>query len=110
MLISAFLGNKFRTRQMSFTEKDVKKTAQLARLSVSDDDCVFYAGQLSQIFELVEQMSKQDTDNIEPMAHPQDIALRLRADEVTEHDHRDSFQSLAPETENGLYLVPRVIT
>lgn len=94
---------------MSFTEKDIKKTAQLARLSVSDDDCVFYAGQLSQIFELVEQMKQQDTENIEPMAHPQDISLRLRPDVVTEHDNREAFQSLAPETENGLYLVPRVI-
>ena len=95
---------------MSFTEKDIKKTANLARLSVSDDDCVFYAQQLNQIFELVEQMSQQDTDNIEPMAHPQDISLRLRADEVTEGNNRDSFQSVAPETENGLYLVPQVIS
>ena len=94
---------------MSFTEKDIKKTAQLARLSVTDDDCVFYAGQLNQIFELVEEMSQQPTDNIEPMAHPQDISLRLRADEVTEQDNRELFQSIAPETEDGLYLVPRVI-
>ena len=95
---------------MSFTEKDIQKTAQLARLSVSDEDCVFYAGQLNQIFELVEEMSQQNTDNVEPMAHPQDISLRLRADEVTEGDNRDLFQSIAPETEDGLYLVPKVIT
>lgn len=94
---------------MSFTEKDIKKTAQLARLSVSDDDCVFYAGQLNRIFELVEQMSAQQTDNVEPMAHPQDISLRLRSDKVTEEDNRELFQSSAPETESGLYLVPQVI-
>ena len=94
---------------MSFTEKDIKKTAQLARLSVSDDDCVFYAGQLNRIFELVEQMSAQQTDHVEPMAHPQDISLRLRPDEVTEQNNRELFQSIAPKTENGLYLVPQVI-
>lgn len=94
---------------MSFTQQDIKKTAQLARLRVSDDDCLYYAGQLNRIFELVEQMSEQQTENIEPMAHPQDISLRLRPDEVSEYNNRELFQSIAPATEDGLYLVPRVI-
>ncbi len=94
---------------MSFSVSDIEKTAQLARLSVTEEDCSFYAGQLNRIFELVEQMSAVDTENTEPMAHPQDIALRLREDIVTEHDQREVFQSVAPATEQGLYLVPKVI-
>ena len=94
---------------MSFSAKDVKKTAHLAQLSVSEEDCTYYAEQLNRIFELVEQMSAIDTDQIKPMAHPQDISLRLREDTVTESNQRDLFQSAAPDTEQGLYLVPRVI-
>ena len=94
---------------MSFSVTDIEKTAQLARLSVSEEDCRFYAQQLNRIFELVEQMSVVDTDQIEPMAHPQDIALRLREDVVNEPNQRELFQSVAPQTEQGLYLVPKVI-
>ena len=108
MLICLFLGDILGFT-MSFSVTDIEKTAQLARLSVSEEDCSFYATQLNRIFELVEQMSAVDTDNIEPMAHPQDITLRLRDDVVTEQDKRESFQSIAPETEQGLYLVPKVI-
>ncbi len=43
------------------------------------------------------------------MAHPLDAVQRLRADEVTESDQREQFQRIAPATENGLYLVPKVI-
>jgi aspartyl-tRNA(Asn)/glutamyl-tRNA(Gln) amidotransferase subunit C len=43
------------------------------------------------------------------MAHPLDAVQRLRADEVTETNQREAFQAIAPATENGLYLVPRVI-
>ena len=94
---------------MSFSQEDIKKIANLARLSVSEQDCTYYSGQLNRIFELVEQMSQIDTDDVKPMAHPQDISLRLREDTVTEANQRDTFQSIAPETEQGLYLVPRVI-
>ena len=94
---------------MSFSVSDIEKTAQLARLNVTGEDCSFYAEQLNRIFELVEQMSAIDTDQIEPMAHPQDIALRLREDVVNESNQRELFQSVAPQTEQGLYLVPKVI-
>ena len=43
------------------------------------------------------------------MAHPTDAVQRLREDVVTETDQRDRFQAIAPQVENGLYLVPKVI-
>jgi aspartyl-tRNA(Asn)/glutamyl-tRNA(Gln) amidotransferase subunit C len=43
------------------------------------------------------------------MTHAQGLALRLRPDQVTESDQREVFQSIAPQTEAGLYLVPRVV-
>ncbi len=55
------------------------------------------------------QMGDLDTDNVQAMAHPLDQIQRLRADEVTETDQREYFQSIAPQVESGLYLVPKVI-
>jgi aspartyl-tRNA(Asn)/glutamyl-tRNA(Gln) amidotransferase subunit C len=54
-------------------------------------------------------MSSIATDDILPMAHPMDQTQRLRADEVTEEDQHEYFQSQAPQVEAGLYLVPKVI-
>ena len=54
-------------------------------------------------------MNQIDTQGIEPQAHPLDAKQRLRNDEVTEINQRELFMSIAPETEAGLYLVPKVI-
>ena len=61
------------------------------------------------IFQLIEQMQAVDTTGVEPMAHAQDVSQRLREDAVTEVDRRAAYQAVAPETEAGLYLVPKVI-
>lgn len=91
-------------------DKDaVNSIAHLARLAIEPADVAGYAHNLSNILDLVEQMNQVDTANVEPMAHPQDAVQRLREDQVTEADQRDHFQANAPQTESGLYLVPKVI-
>ena len=94
---------------MSLDRSDVEKIAHLARLEVAEADVNEYANSLSKILDLVAQMDSVDTDNVEPMAHPMEMVQRLREDVVTETDQRDHFQQVAPQTENGLYLVPKVI-
>ncbi len=94
---------------MSLRKEDVEKIAHLARLKIVDNEIDGYARQLSNILDFVEQMNEVDTDGVEPMAHPQELAARLRPDQVTETDQREAFQNIAPTVENGFYLVPRVI-
>jgi len=94
---------------MSLTKQDVENIAHLARLAIDDADIPNYANNLSNILELVEQMDEIDTTNVEPMAHPLDAVQRLRSDEVTEQNQREHYQQVAPLTEAGLYLVPKVI-
>ena len=94
---------------MPITEDDVRKIAWLARLRIDEADIPGYAAELSRVLELVAQLNEIDTDGITPMAHPTDAVQRLRADEVTEADQRDKFQSLAPQARDGLYLVPKVV-
>ncbi|MEJ5209945.1 MAG: Asp-tRNA(Asn)/Glu-tRNA(Gln) amidotransferase subunit GatC [Burkholderiales bacterium] len=94
---------------MSFSAADVKRVAHLARIEITEAEIEPVLAQLSNILHLVEQMQAVDTEGIKPMAHAQDIALRLREDEVTETDQHELFQSIAPQVEAGLYLVPKVI-
>ncbi len=94
---------------MSLTVDQVRHIAKLARLEVSADGLAATQAKLNGIFGLIEEMQAVNTDGVEPMSHPQELAQRLRPDAVTEADRRDAFQAIAPQTEAGLYLVPKVI-
>lgn len=94
---------------MPLSRKDVENIAHLARLGLAEEDIPRYVRELSSILDLVEQLQRVDTAGVSPMAHPLEASQRLRPDEVTEVDQRELFQSVAPLTEAGLYLVPRVI-
>jgi len=94
---------------MSLTPEEVKKIAFLARLAIKEESIEQYSEDLSGILDLVDQMDAANVEDIEPMAHPQDAMQRLRKDEVTEINQREKLMGNAPATENGLFLVPKVL-
>ncbi|MBI5891915.1 MAG: Asp-tRNA(Asn)/Glu-tRNA(Gln) amidotransferase subunit GatC [Nitrosomonadales bacterium] len=94
---------------MSLSLADVEKVARLARLAMNDEELKAAQSQLNNIFGLIAEMQAVDTKGIEPMSHAQDVAQRLREDIVTETNQREAFQAVAPQVEQGLYLVPQVI-
>lgn len=94
---------------MDLTVTDIKRIARLARIAVSEQETETIRGELSGIFQLIESMQAVDTTSIAPMSHSQEMAQRLREDRVTETDQRALLQSVAPQVEVGLYLVPKVI-
>jgi aspartyl-tRNA(Asn)/glutamyl-tRNA(Gln) amidotransferase subunit C len=94
---------------MALTPQDIEKIARLARLSTSPAETAVLQDKLNTIFGLIEQMQAVDTTGVEPMAHARNVSLRLRDDTVTETNQRERFQAIAPATEDGLYLVPRVV-
>jgi aspartyl-tRNA(Asn)/glutamyl-tRNA(Gln) amidotransferase subunit C len=94
---------------MALDTSEVEKIAHLARLGIDPADIAEYARNLSDILAFVEQLNTVDTAGVEPLAHPLEATQRLRADEVTEIIDRGNFQRCAPQTEAGLYLVPKVI-
>lgn len=94
---------------MSLSLDDVSRIARLARIEISSAEAERTRDQLNGILDFVAQLQAVDTDGIAPMAHAVDVVQRLRPDAVTESDRREAFQAIAPETEAGLYLVPKVI-
>lgn len=94
---------------MSIELADVENIAHLARLHLTDTEKQEAAKSMSNILELIDQMQSVDTENVEPLAHAFDAVQRLREDKVTETDQRDELQKIAPETDQGLFLVPKVI-
>jgi len=106
---AASVFNKRSNRFMALTRDDVLRAARLARIAIDDAEADAALEQLRRIFEMIEEMRAVDVSGVEPMAHAQDVVLRLREDVVTETDQHELFQSIAPRVERGLYLVPKVI-
>ena len=94
---------------MALDNSDVEKIAHLARLQINEVDTREVTRRIGDILTLIDQMQSIDTSDVAPLAHPFDAVQRLRADEVTEIDQRDYLQRNAPATQDGLYLVPKVI-
>ena len=94
---------------MALDRQDVEKIAHLARINIDKEDINEYLGNLTSILDLVDQMQRVDTQNVEPLSHPLDAIQRLRADDITESNQREQLQQVAPAVEEGLFLVPKVI-
>jgi len=94
---------------MALERCEVEKIAHLARLGLNESDLPRTTETLNNILGLIDRMQAVDTAGVEPLAHPLEATQRLRADQVTETNHRDEYQAIAPAVDNGLYLVPKVI-
>ena len=94
---------------MSIKQDEIEKIAELARIRIADEEISQVTLRIADILRMVDQLQAADTQGVEPMSNPHDAPQRLRPDEVTERNHREEFQAIAPAVENGLYLVPRVI-
>ena len=94
---------------MALSDDQVRRLARLARIAIRPQDSAPVVERLNRVLGLIDQLRAVDTAGIEPMAHALDLVQRLRPDEVSERDQREHFQAVAPSTDKGLYLVPKVI-
>lgn len=94
---------------MSISRQDVEQIAHLARLAINEETLSETTRSLTDVLQMVDALQNVDTQGIEPMAHPMDAVQRLRLDEVSEPDQRDRLLENAPLSEQGLFLVPRVV-
>lgn len=94
---------------MSVTPADIEKVAKLARIRIDANDLPELTTRLGNILAMADRLQAVDTSGIAPMSNPFDATQRLRADVVTEIDQREQLLAIAPKSEQGLFLVPKVI-
>ena len=94
---------------VKLTRQNVEQIAHLARLEIGPEELDGVVEKLGRIVQFVDQLKLADTSAVAPMAHPMDMSQRLRADVVTETDHRDLYQRNGEAVADGLYTVPRVV-
>lgn len=88
---------------------DINKVAQLARLTLSEEEQKAFTEQFDSILNYFEQIKNVDTSNVEPMITPTDIALYLREDVSKEWEGSSQVLEEAPETSGQLFKVPPVV-
>jgi len=94
---------------MSIKKSEIAYISSLSKLKMEDAEMDNYTRQISEILEMIQQLEKVDTHDIEPMAHPLNMKQRLRLDLVTEENRRELYQKNAVVFEEGFYKVPKVI-
>lgn len=94
---------------MTVDANDIEKAAHLARIQITPEHMVEVTNTINNVLDLIDKMQSVDTSSVEPLANPHDALQILRADEVTAVNQRETLMSNAPSTEEGLFLVPRVI-
>ena len=94
---------------MKIDKKVILDIAELAQLEVREESIAEYAEKMTAMLDLVEEMQSVSTEGVTPVSNPLDAVQRLREDKVTESNLREAYQAIAPEVEQGLYLVPRVV-
>jgi len=94
---------------MSVDSATVRRIAHLARIAVADDEVEHLKGELNAILAFVEQLSEVDVKGVEPMTSVTPMAMKKRADVVTDGDNAEAVLKNAPESADNFYLVPKVV-
>ena len=94
---------------MQVDEKTVQRIARLARIKVTDQEAKGLENELSGILDWVKQLDEVDTKNVEPMTRVVPIAMKQRADKVTDGEKADDITRNAPLTEDHFFVVPKVV-
>ena len=94
---------------MSVDIATVKRVARLSRLAVTDEDAQRMVGELNVILGFVEQLNEVDVTGVEPMTSVIAMEMKKRADVVTDGGKAADVVANAPATEEGFFLVPKVV-
>jgi len=94
---------------MSVDAETVRRIAHLARIAVADDEIPHLQEELNAILAFVEQLAAVDVANIEPMTSVTPMAMKKRSDVVTDGEIAEQILRNAPATQDGFFLVPKVV-
>jgi aspartyl-tRNA(Asn)/glutamyl-tRNA(Gln) amidotransferase subunit C len=94
---------------MSVDAATVKRVAHLARIALAEDDVPRMQGELNAILGFVAQLDEVDVSGVEPMTSVTPMRLPMRADVVNDGNKAADILANAPASEDGYFLVPKVI-
>ena len=90
-------------------KETIIKISDLAKIDIKDDQIDDILTSLEKILNLVDEMNSVNTENVTPMSHPLNLKQELRKDIVEASNERELFQKNHKHTDNGYYIVPKII-
>ena len=94
---------------MSIDQATVRRVAQLARITLRDDEVPHLQGEINAILSFVAELDNVSVEGVEPMTSVLPMRMKLRRDEVTDGGLADEIVANAPVTEDRLFVVPKVV-
>lgn len=94
---------------MSIDRDTAARVANLARISIPDEELENVAKELSNIIGFMEQLNEVNVDNVEPMTSVTPTVLKKRTDVVNDGNQQSKVLSNAPDTREGFFAVPKVV-
>lgn len=94
---------------MSIDKKTIEKTAKLANLELTENENIEFTNQISDILDYVEKINQLDTSSVEATDHIANLKNVFREDIVQDSIELSKIEKMAPEYENGYFVVPKVI-
>ena len=94
---------------MQITEKEVAYVADLARLVIDKDEMDTFANQIGTILEYVNTLNRLDTTGVTPTTHAIRLSNVFRDDIESPFGDREAALANAPETDDGQFLVPKIV-
>lgn len=92
------------------SREDVLKLAQLARLTVTDDEVERYRAELSKILGYVEQLQSADVTGLKPTSQVTGLKNVMRDDEVIDYGvSPDDLLRIVPQKQDRLIKAKRMI-
>lgn len=94
---------------MSLTKEEVLKVAHLARLEFKEEEIEKFRGDLNNILSFIEKLQEVDTEGVEPMYQVNNLSNVLRKDEIKESLDKEEALKNAPQKDDGMFIVPKVV-
>ena len=94
---------------MSVNETTVRRVARLARIAVTDEEARRLQGELNGILDWIEQLREVDVEGVEPMTRVVSVSMKKRPDVVTEGGYPEKILANAPASQDGFFMVPKVV-
>jgi aspartyl-tRNA(Asn)/glutamyl-tRNA(Gln) amidotransferase subunit C len=94
---------------MSVDAATVRRIAHLARIAVKEEEVEHLQGELNAMLAFVEQLREVNVEGVEPMTSVTPMAMKMRADKVTDGEIAADIVKNAPASEDNFFLVPKVV-
>ena len=94
---------------MAVDAATVRRIAHLARIAVAENEVDHLKGELNAMLSFVEQLDEVNVEGVEPMTSVTPMAMKKRADLVTDGEIADDVVKNAPMSEDNFFLVPKVV-